>query len=65
MLRVVFSPQEEETGSRKYFWNCGGTYAAEGDGKGCGFFEWAEFDEDGEPVWGKESTMGRTMICSD
>jgi hypothetical protein len=19
--------------------------------KGCGFFQWAEFDDDGEPLW--------------
>ena len=25
--------------------------AKESTGKGCGYFEWAEFDDDGVPIW--------------
>ncbi|KAI5858868.1 hypothetical protein BZA05DRAFT_346267 [Tricharina praecox] len=54
-LRAVFSPDPTDADApRRYFWNCAAPYRADtGDGKGCGFFEWAQFDEDGEPVRNK------------
>ncbi|KAF4551488.1 Hypothetical protein D9617_13g099880 [Elsinoe fawcettii] len=33
----------------KYMWTCDMGYQI--GQKGCGFFEWAEFDDDGNPVW--------------
>lgn len=46
----------------RYMWMCHAGYVP---GKeGCSFFEWAEFDDDGEPVWKKgdwvkeEGTVG-------
>lgn len=40
--------RKRETRGR-YMWMC---YAGFAPGKqGCSFFQWAEFDEDGEPVW--------------
>lgn len=51
-LRAVFSsdPPDPDV-PRRYFWNCAAPYRADtGDGNGCGFFEWADFDEDGEPT---------------
>jgi len=34
----------------RYMWMCHVGYTPDG-GSGCGFFQWAEFDEDGEPPW--------------
>ena len=46
VLRVV---QRKKENWGKYFWMC---YAGNVPGKeGCSFFEWANFDGDGEPVW--------------
>ncbi|GLA18447.1 hypothetical protein AnigIFM62618_006093 [Aspergillus niger] len=47
VLRCV----QRKRGNRgRYMWMC---YAGFAPGKkGCGFFQWAEFDDDGEPVWG-------------
>ncbi|RAL05191.1 putative CUE domain protein [Aspergillus ibericus CBS 121593] len=46
ILRCV--QRKQETRGR-YMWMC---YAGFAPGKtGCEFFQWAEFDEDGEPVW--------------
>ncbi|OXV07600.1 hypothetical protein Egran_04634 [Elaphomyces granulatus] len=46
VLRCV--QRKRETRGR-YMWMC---YAGAAPGKeGCSFFQWAEFDEDGEPVW--------------
>ncbi|KAK5004748.1 hypothetical protein LTR28_008517 [Elasticomyces elasticus] len=33
----------------RYIWMCHAGYTP--GQKGCGFFEWAVFTEDGEPVW--------------
>jgi len=35
----------------RYMWMCHTHYIPGQDG--CGFFQWAEFDEDGEPPWGQ------------
>ncbi|KAJ4347128.1 uncharacterized protein N0V89_011066 [Didymosphaeria variabile] len=51
VLRCV-TRQKENRG--RYMWMCHVSYVP---GKeGCSFFQWAEFDEDGEPPW--------TTICS-
>jgi alkylated DNA repair dioxygenase AlkB len=34
----------------RYMWMCHVGYTPEG-GSGCGFFQWAEFDDDGDPPW--------------
>ncbi|KAI9727243.1 MAG: hypothetical protein M1828_006862 [Chrysothrix sp. TS-e1954] len=41
--------QKQEVNRGRYMWMChaGGTPGQQG----CGFFQWAEFDEDGEPPW--------------
>lgn len=47
VLRCV---QRKRENRGRYMWMC---YAGFAPGKkGCGFFQWAEFDDDGEPVWG-------------
>ncbi|KAL3421205.1 grf zinc finger domain-containing protein [Phlyctema vagabunda] len=46
VLRVV---QKKRENWGRYFWMC---YAGNVPGKeGCAFFQWAEFDDDGNPVW--------------
>ena len=46
VLRVV---QRKKENWGRYFWMC---HAGNVPGKeGCSFFEWAEFTDDGEPVW--------------
>lgn len=53
VLRVV---QRKKQNHGKYFWMC---HAGNVPGKdSCDFFEWAEFDDDGEPVWGKRQGRG-------
>jgi alkylated DNA repair dioxygenase AlkB len=45
--------RKQETRGR-YMWVC---YASFTPGKaGCSFFQWAEFDDDGDPVWEKKAT---------
>lgn len=47
---VLKTVQRQKTNRGRYMWMCqvGGQPEA---GEGCGFFEWAEFTDDGEPVW--------------
>ena len=46
VLRVV---QRKKENWGRYFWMC---HAGNVPGKeGCSFFDWAIFDDDGEPVW--------------
>lgn len=46
ILRCVQRKQESRG---RYMWMC---YAGFAPGKqGCSFFQWAEFDDDGDPVW--------------
>lgn len=51
VLRVV---QKKKENWGRYFWMC---HAGNVPGKdGCTFFQWAEFDDDGNPIWrGKEA----------
>lgn len=59
VLRVV----QRQAGNRgKYMWMC---YAGYVPGKeGCKFFEWAEFDEDGDPPWAEEAKGGEEQSSS-
>lgn len=45
--------RKRETRGR-YMWMCYAGYAP--GGKGCSFFQWAEFDDDGEPLWANKPT---------
>lgn len=46
VLRVV---QKKKENWGRYFWMC---HAGNVPGKdGCTFFQWAEFDDDGNPIW--------------
>jgi hypothetical protein len=43
-------------GSRgRYMWMCQGGARVDGKGDRCGFFQWAEFDDDGNPPWLKKN----------
>ncbi|KAL1867437.1 hypothetical protein Plec18167_008710 [Paecilomyces lecythidis] len=46
---VLRCAQRKRETRGRYMWMC---YAGFSPGKaGCGFFQWAEFDDDGEPIW--------------
>lgn len=48
VLRVV---QRKKENYGRYFWMC---HSGNVPGKeGCTFFQWAEFDDDGNPIWKK------------
>lgn len=47
--------QKKESRGR-YMWMCHAHYIP--GQEGCSFFQWAEFDEDGEPVWGGKAGAG-------
>ncbi|KAI0132535.1 GRF zinc finger domain-containing protein [Xylariales sp. AK1849] len=49
VLKVV---QKRKLNFGKYFWMCHGGYVPGKDS--CSFFQWAEFDDDGNPSWDKE-----------
>ncbi|KAF4437414.1 hypothetical protein F53441_13048 [Fusarium austroafricanum] len=51
VLRVV-TKKKENFG--KYFWMC---YASSPGQENCGFFQWAEFDDDGNPQFKKDSRI--------
>ncbi|PBP27151.1 Alpha-ketoglutarate-dependent dioxygenase alkB-like protein [Diplocarpon rosae] len=48
VLRVV---QRKRANLGRYFWMCYAGNVPDVDKKGCDWFEWAEFDDDGIPVW--------------
>lgn len=51
VLRCV---QRKRETRGKYMWMCYSSYAP---GKqSCSFFQWAKFDDDGEPIWDENST---------
>ncbi|KAH7080756.1 hypothetical protein FB567DRAFT_562341 [Paraphoma chrysanthemicola] len=41
----------------RYMWMCHANYVPGQDG--CSFFQWAEFDDDGEPPWASKHRTGR------
>ncbi|KAH8434178.1 putative CUE domain protein [Aspergillus melleus] len=48
---ILRCAQRKRASKGRYMWMC---YAGFAPGKkSCGFFQWAEFDDDGEPIWGK------------
>ncbi|RYO76840.1 hypothetical protein DL762_009671 [Monosporascus cannonballus] len=49
ILRVV---QKKKENYGRYFWMCHGGNVP--DKENCTFFEWADFDDDGNPSWDKE-----------
>ncbi|KAA8651530.1 hypothetical protein EYZ11_005895 [Aspergillus tanneri] len=46
---ILRCAQRKRESKGRYMWMC---YTGFAPGKkGCGFFQWAEFDDDGEPLW--------------
>ncbi|KKK20819.1 hypothetical protein P175DRAFT_0150140 [Aspergillus ochraceoroseus IBT 24754] len=46
---ILKCPQRKRDTRGRYMWTC---FMGHVPGKkGCGFFQWAEFDDDGEPLW--------------
>jgi alkylated DNA repair dioxygenase AlkB len=57
VLRCV---QRNRVSRGKYMWMCYAGYAP--GKKSCGYFQWAQFDDDGEPIWAtKESKTGESL----
>ncbi|MCJ1358683.1 MAG: hypothetical protein MMC33_008683 [Icmadophila ericetorum] len=54
VLRCV---QRKRENRGRYMWMCHAGAAA-GDQKGCSFFQWAEFDDDGNPPWVQKGSVG-------
>ncbi|KAL4934443.1 putative CUE domain protein [Aspergillus undulatus] len=51
---VLKCVQRKRESRGRYMWLC---YMGSKPGKkGCGFFQWAEFDDDGEPLWKQPQT---------
>lgn len=49
MPTVLRCVQRRKGNRGRYMWMCHAGYAP--GRKGCSFFQWAEFDDDGEPIW--------------
>lgn len=52
MHAVLRCAQRKRETRGRYMWMCYAGYAP--GKKGCSFFQWAEFDDDGEPLWAKK-----------
>lgn len=49
---ILRCAQRKQESKGRYMWMC---YAGYEPGKtGCNFFQWADFDDDGDPVWDKK-----------
>jgi alkylated DNA repair dioxygenase AlkB len=49
---VLKTVQKQRATRGRYMWMCQ-VGAQPGGGDGCGFFAWAEFTDDGEPIWNR------------
>lgn len=52
VLKVV---QKKKENRGRYFWMCHAGFVPGKDG--CTFFQWAEFDDDGNPIWEKKAPL--------
>lgn len=58
VLRCV---QRKKDTRGRYMWMChAGLAPDKGKDEGCGFFEWAQFDDDGRPSW-----SCKEIVCHD
>lgn len=60
ILRVV---QRKKENHGRYFWTCHAGNIP--DREGCTFFQWAEFDDDGNPPWSQTTGNGRDMSSAE
>ena len=47
----------------RYMWMCHANYVPGQDG--CSFFQWAEFDDDGEPPWAARAKADRESLAAE
>jgi hypothetical protein len=47
----------------RYMWMCHVSYVPGQDG--CSFFQWAEFDDDGEPPWAARAEADRERLVKE
>jgi alkylated DNA repair dioxygenase AlkB len=60
MHAILRCAQRKRETRGRYMWMC---YAGFAPGKkSCGFFQWAELDDDGEPIWSKGQTGDNAPI---
>jgi hypothetical protein len=67
MPAVLKCVQKQKANRGRYMYMCQVPGNPSG-GNGCGYFEWAEFTDDGEPLWGqreegKKGSEGRTPMA--
>ena len=60
MPAVLKCVQRQKVNRGRYMWMCQAPGNPNGGG-GCGFFEWAQFTDDGEPVW-EHRPYGRDSV---
>ncbi|KAE8142648.1 hypothetical protein BDV38DRAFT_278167 [Aspergillus pseudotamarii] len=60
MHAILRCAQRKRETRGRYMWTCYGGFAP--GKKSCGFFQWAEFDDDGEPVWNKKQSEDNAPI---
>ncbi len=58
VLRCVQKKQENRG---RYIWMCHAGYNPSGN-EGCTFFQWAEFDDDGEPPWAERRAASTNSV---
>ncbi|KAJ5131378.1 uncharacterized protein N7515_007417 [Penicillium bovifimosum] len=60
---ILRCAQRNQDTRGRYMWMC---YAGFAPGKeGCSFFQWAEFDDDGDPVWAKKALADDAPALTD
>jgi hypothetical protein len=47
----------------RYMWMCHTNYVPGQDG--CSFFQWAEFDDDGEPPWAERARADQARLARE
>ena len=52
---VLKTVQKQQANRGRYMWMCQ-VGAQPGGGEGCGFFVWAKFTDDGEPIWSRKDS---------
>ncbi|KAL2358395.1 hypothetical protein BJ546DRAFT_1023079 [Cryomyces antarcticus] len=60
VLRCV---QRKKENHGRYMWMCHANYTP--GQPGCSFFQWADFDDDGEPPWAKKISRNATEIIDE
>ncbi|KAJ5764932.1 hypothetical protein N7520_004491 [Penicillium odoratum] len=60
---ILRCSQRKQESRGRYMWMC---YAGTTPGKqGCSFFQWAEFDDDGDPVWDRKPNQDVAPVLAN